>query len=80
MHKKYRPGRGQVDIFYVDKKFMRIYVDVKIYRPDRDVYVKFMFLHKHVYHMYTRSCEFWQAPIEYCKVAKIQLTAALGIP
>jgi len=64
MYKKYRPGHGQVDIFYVDKKFMQIYVDIKIYRPGRDVYVKFMFLHKRVYYMYTRLCEFWQAPIK----------------
>jgi hypothetical protein len=27
------------------------------------IYVKFMFLHKHVYYMYTRLCEFRQAPI-----------------
>jgi hypothetical protein len=52
VYKKYRPGRSQVDIFYVDKKFMWIYVDIKIYRPGRDVYVNFMFLHKRVYYMY----------------------------
>jgi hypothetical protein len=63
VYKKYRPGRGQVDIFYVDKKFMQLYVDIKIYRPGRDVYVNFMFLHKRVYYMYTRLCEFRQAPI-----------------
>ncbi len=62
VYKKYRPGCGQVNIFYVDKKFMQIYVDIKIYRPGWDVYVKFMFLHKCVYYMYTCLCEFWQAP------------------
>jgi len=65
VYKKYRPGPDQVDIFYVVKKFMRIYVDIKIYRPGHDVYVNFMFLHKRVYYMYMRLCEFRQAPNTY---------------
>jgi hypothetical protein len=37
----------------VVKKFLQIYVDIKVYRPGHDVYVRFMFLHKRVYYMYT---------------------------
>jgi hypothetical protein len=42
--------------------FMQCINVYKKYRPGRDVYVKFMFLHKRVYYMYTRLSEFRQAP------------------
>ena len=62
---KYRPGRGQVDIFYVNKKCKQLYVNIKNYWPGHDAYVRFMFSHKHVYYMYTRLCAFRQALIFY---------------
>jgi hypothetical protein len=79
VYKKYGPGRGQGDIFYVNKKFMQIYVDIKIYRPGHDVYVRFMFLHKRVYYMYTRLCEFRQAPIIMLKFKLLLLIHATRI-
>ncbi len=56
-------GHDQADIFYVNKKFIQWYVDIKIYQPGHDVYVTFMFLHKRVYYMYTHLYEFPEAPI-----------------
>jgi hypothetical protein len=65
------------DIFYVDKKFIQRYVDIKIYRPGADVYVTFMFFHKCVYYMYTRLYEFPEAPNALMFFASIMSVDAL---
>jgi hypothetical protein len=39
LYKKYQPGRGQVNIFYVDIKFIQIYINIKFIDLTCEVYV-----------------------------------------
>jgi len=40
----------------VYKKYIQLSVDIKIYRPGRGIYARFILSHKCIYYMYTHLC------------------------